>query len=82
MDLRDAAIETPSAVTQDAPPAVSRRLRLITVIAAFGGLLFGYDTGVINGALPYMTEPVKLCVPETKGRSLESLEAELRARFS
>jgi major inositol transporter-like SP family MFS transporter len=25
---------------------------------------------------------VKRCVPETKGRTLETLEAELRARFS
>jgi major inositol transporter-like SP family MFS transporter len=37
-----------------------RRLDIITVVATLGGLLFGYDTGVINGALEPMKEDLGL----------------------
>ncbi|KAB1652302.1 sugar porter family MFS transporter [Pseudoclavibacter chungangensis] len=53
---------TPSetALPKLTPGPYRKRLGLISIVACFGGLLFGYDTGVINGALRPMAAEIGL----------------------
>jgi len=39
---------------------MKKRILFYTFVAALGGLLFGYDTAVINGALPFFTDHFQL----------------------
>ncbi|MFD0920612.1 sugar porter family MFS transporter [Saccharopolyspora rosea] len=50
----------------DQPGPHSRRLGVVAFVATFGGLLFGYDTGVINGAVDPMKVDLGLS-PVTEG---------------
>lgn len=59
--------EKPAPATSGGAPSgdgrgksMNRRMRFVATILTFGGLLFGYDTGVVNGALPSMAEDFQM----------------------
>ena len=68
---------TPPATSTEPPhpddPQARRFLRRIAVLATFGGLLFGYDTGVISGALPFMQFDQRPLTPLEEGTVVSSL---------
>ncbi|MDE2448605.1 MAG: sugar porter family MFS transporter [Gammaproteobacteria bacterium] len=56
LELQGGSPTNPTALTRP----LRRRLILISLTATIGGLLFGYDTGVVNGALLYMGRDLRL----------------------
>lgn len=55
-------------------PEAKSFVRTVMITATFGGLLFGYDTGVVNGALPFMAAEDQLnLTPQLEGFVVSAL---------
>jgi sugar porter (SP) family MFS transporter len=58
--MQNGAVATPHGTSFLREAFRNRRLLGVAAIAALGGFLFGYDTGVIGGALLFMKKDLKL----------------------
>lgn len=68
-DIKDLVETTPAS-------GKKRSVGFVALVATLGSLLFGYDTGVISGALPYMQMP-----KDASGLALTSWEEGLVGAF-
>ncbi|MFE8150480.1 sugar porter family MFS transporter [Brenneria goodwinii] len=55
MDYRDS--NSPQTDEISHADIVKQRIFFVVLVATMGSLAFGYDTGIISGALPYMSSP-------------------------
>lgn len=67
-------MESKISQSAQAAPDISadKKIKKITIISTIGGLCFGYDTGVISGALLFMSKDLGL-TPATEGIITSSL---------
>ena len=77
LDLPETLQPDARATTGRNDTSSSRRVLQVAIIATMGALAFGYDTGVISGALPFMTQSPALgglgLNPVTEGMVASSL---------
>lgn len=64
-------MSSPTSATVEYAQSNKRTTLMITMVAALGGLLFGYDTGVIGGSQLYFTEYFEL-TPGEQGWAVSS----------